>query len=329
MAETYKAAIIGCGRIAGGYQRSSGDKKVLTHAMAYTLHKNTEIAAAVDVDKNKLDAFCKEWNIGAGYTDIHNMLAEIGPDIISICSPSETHQDILKLCVDSGIKAIWCEKPIGDDYDFVKNLLGDRKIIFYVNHLRRWDDAVKKIRQLIQNGELGALLTMTLSCSKGFYESGSHIMDLICYLVGIPKNIKVISASSGEGKKGGFFTADIYMEFENGAKSFIIFNGAIFNYAEFDLLFEKGRIKSFDNGFNYKLFPIEQSSRYPGHNWVSSKGKNIRSDLDKGMFKLLDDIVKCLERGYDYKNNLKHEIESFGLFCDVYKKAKEFIECQN
>lgn len=329
MAIKYKAAIIGCGRIAGGYQKNSKDKKVLTHAKAYTVHKNTHIAAAVDIDKNKLDAFCAEWGVASGYADARKMIKEIKPDIVSICTPAETHQDILKLCLDLGIKAIWCEKPIGDNYDFVRQLLVDKNTIFYVNHLRRWDRAVGKIKEIINNEDLGALLTMTLSCSKGFYESGSHLVDLICYLAGIPKNMKVINASTGENKKGNFFTADIFMEFECGTKGLVIFNGAMFNYVEFDFLFEKGRIKSFNNGFNYKIFPIAQSSRFPGHNWLSLKGENIRSDLDRSMLKLLDDIVQSLNRDCDYKNNLKHEIESFGLFCNVYKEAREFIKCLN
>ena len=97
MVRVYKAAIIGCGKIAGGYQvNNPKDKSVLTHAKAYAVHGRTRITAAVDADRKKLSKFCKAWKIPFGYTDVKRMLAQERPDIVSICTPSQTHEDILR-----------------------------------------------------------------------------------------------------------------------------------------------------------------------------------------------------------------------------------------
>lgn len=331
MEKLYKAAIIGCGNIAGGYQVNSKDDSVWTHAKAYRTHRNTKIVAAVDIDRQKLNKFCKKWEISKAYTDVQTMLREERPDIVSICTPAEAHQDILELCIDfNDVKAFWCEKPLGEDYNFVKSLFKNKDRILYVNHLRRWDKAIEKLKYLIDNKVLGELLLFKCSSSKDFFETGSHVIDLIYYLLGKPTNIKILNVVEGiKGGKNNAFFPDIYMEFENSLKAYILFSKAAFNFFDLDLLFTKGRIKSFDNAISFKLYPVVQSRRFYGHYWLSLKGKDIDSDLDRSMLKILDSIVRSLNSGALLQNDLEFELKSFGLFCDVHNKTKEFLRCQN
>lgn len=331
MGKLYKAAIIGCGKIAGGYQFNSKDDSVWTHAKAYCAHKNTRIVAAVDTDKQKLNEFCKEWNIPKAYTDIQAMLRDEKPHIVSICTPSETHQDILKLCVDfNDVKALWCEKPIGEDYNFIRSLFKNKNKILYINHLRRWDKAIESIKHLIDNKVLGELLLFRCSSSKDFFENGSHIIDLIYYLLGSPVDIKIVNVSEGiKGRKNNTFFPDVYMEFGNSIRAHILFSKAKFNFFDLDFVFTKGMVKSFNNALNFKLYPIVKSRRFHGHDWPSLKGKDIHSDLDRSMLKILDSIVKSLNSNTSLQNDLEFELESFALFCDVHNKTKEFLRCQN
>ncbi len=43
------------------------------------------------------------------------MLKDVCLDTVSICTPTATHEVILKQGLDAGVRAIWCEKPLGRD----------------------------------------------------------------------------------------------------------------------------------------------------------------------------------------------------------------------
>ena len=45
MSNPRRALIVGCGKIAGGYNRGPSDTKILTHALAYLRHPEYELVA--------------------------------------------------------------------------------------------------------------------------------------------------------------------------------------------------------------------------------------------------------------------------------------------
>ncbi len=90
------AAIIGTGRIAGGYDEDRTDGRVFSHAGAYRAHGGFEIVACVEPDRERRAAFMKRWEIAAGYDDIDAWIADGGSaDVVSLCSPDETHEALL------------------------------------------------------------------------------------------------------------------------------------------------------------------------------------------------------------------------------------------
>ena len=78
----FKAAIIGCGNIAGGYDKKIPDSWSFTHAGAYHLCPDTELIAAADTDNNTLDRFSKKWNVRNAYIDYAEMLEKEDIDIV-------------------------------------------------------------------------------------------------------------------------------------------------------------------------------------------------------------------------------------------------------
>ena len=82
---TLRAAIVGCGQIAGGYDHNSSPSEVRTHAKAYKLQTMTELVAVADADAGQVLAFAATWDIPGHYTDFCEMLATEKPDIVSRC----------------------------------------------------------------------------------------------------------------------------------------------------------------------------------------------------------------------------------------------------
>lgn len=95
-----RAAIVGTGGIAN------------SHALAVrALPDRARLVAAVDIDEDRLAAFCARHDIPSRSTDLGRMLEAEQPDLVHICTPPGTHADIIVRCLEAGAN-VWCEKPL-------------------------------------------------------------------------------------------------------------------------------------------------------------------------------------------------------------------------
>ncbi len=85
---SYRAAIIGVGRIGSLLERDPLRSKPHTHAGWYRAHPDIELVAGVDVDAERLARFGRDWEVPAGrlFTDYRRMLDEVRPDLVSVCA---------------------------------------------------------------------------------------------------------------------------------------------------------------------------------------------------------------------------------------------------
>ena len=95
----YRVGVIGCGR------------KGTSHARAYDLNPSTELVAAADTDNENLELFCKRFGV-PGYSNYKEMLRKEKIDIAVPILPVSVNPDVVLGCVESGVKAIACEKPV-------------------------------------------------------------------------------------------------------------------------------------------------------------------------------------------------------------------------
>lgn len=70
------------------------------------------------------------------------MLNENKFDIVSICTPIQTHFEIVKKCIETGVKAIFCEKTLSyslEEAEEMLRLCKENNVIFGINYILRWD----------------------------------------------------------------------------------------------------------------------------------------------------------------------------------------------
>src|SRR5262245_1114055 len=85
-----RAIVIGCGQIAGGYNRGPGDRLVLTHALAYRRHSAYELVACVDPNARVRNEFAARWAVPAAFASLDEAIAAGNYDVASVCSPTGT-----------------------------------------------------------------------------------------------------------------------------------------------------------------------------------------------------------------------------------------------
>ncbi len=240
-----RTAIIGCGKVAGDYDEDSDAKTVNTHAKAYQLEPEADLVAIVDHDEKKAINFSKRWGNPNVYTDLLEMFKVEKPDIVSICTPTSTHTDMLEHCIKSPeIKGVWCEKPIGVDLDKAEAIVAEysrSKVVLAVNYQRKWDLQMLRIKKALKAGELGEIQKLMVYYSKGIINNGSHAIDLILDWLGNPTEITVLKAQFDYNENDP--TVDAHLKFNDSSVYLIGVDERQYTLFEMDILGKKGRIK--------------------------------------------------------------------------------------
>lgn len=102
------------------------------------------------------------------------MLKNEDLDIVSICTPINTHVQIIKDCIKHNVKAIFCEKTISyslDDSSEIVELCKKNNVVLAVNHVRRWDDFNQKIKNIITQDNYGDIYTIWWNGTPYQYKS--------------------------------------------------------------------------------------------------------------------------------------------------------------
>ena len=154
----YRAGIIGLG-FAGMESEDS-------HFKAYSECVDTEIYGLCDIDVLKVDKVVSllphDPVKSFLWTNPLAMVKQLKPNIVSICTPVETHCQIV--CdIAPYVKAINCEKPIAttlDEADIMIQVCQSYNVILQVNHQRRFAKPVMR-------------------WSRGLVNNGTHAVDLI------------------------------------------------------------------------------------------------------------------------------------------------------
>ena len=179
----YKVGIIGLGRIGSLFEEDPKiKKKPCTHAGAFTELPNTKMIAACDIRADRREKFSKTWGVTNLYEDYKEMLEKEDLDIVGICTHAPYHKEICVKAAKSGVKAIFCEKPMAcslKEADKMSEACKKNNVILAINHTRRWDTCFEKIAQVIQSGKIGDLLYMNAYSTVGLLNGVTHLFDLL------------------------------------------------------------------------------------------------------------------------------------------------------
>ena len=292
----FDALIIGGGAIAGGYDHDNpASADVLTHAKAYTLHPGFRPVACVEPDETKRRAFLERWNIPHGFAALDHV--NVPFDVASVCVPTALHSDILSALLPLRPRLVWAEKPITDDVATARQLVQayhQAGIGLCVNHLRRWAAGIAALKDEIAAGNWGALQGGTGIYTKGLLNNGSHLLDLLAFLVGPLQpvaRVRDVNEGRDEDPASDVIVAagDVHVHLRGA-------DGRAFTVFELDLLFERGRVGLTESSFTAVRRPVEASTQFPGYRMLAP-AQTQPTDLGRAMLAAADNIYHHLTAG--------------------------------
>jgi predicted dehydrogenase len=262
---SYSVLIIGAGKI-GAFFDTPQSEEVLTHAHAFSKHPGFHLLGFVDTNIDLAEQAAGIWG-GEAFTSVAEAFSRNTIDVAIVATPDKFHYAILKELAAHPLRLVFAEKPLTTLLASSEEIVGlyrERKISLAVNYTRRFVPEFIALHNEIRSGTLGGFLSGTGYYGKGTLHNGSHLIDLLRFLLGDITEIQTTSSiqdfydddpscsallSLGQG---GTFTMQAV-----DCRSYTVF--------ELDLLFEQGRIRIVDAGFVIEVYHVHESAIFSGY----------------------------------------------------------------
>jgi myo-inositol 2-dehydrogenase/D-chiro-inositol 1-dehydrogenase len=224
---TLKFGLLGAGRIG----------KV--HARAISGTPGAGLVAVADAMAPAAKAIADQY--GCAVRSIDEILASKDIDAVVICTPTDTHADLIEAFARAG-KAIFCEKPIDLSLARVKaclKVVRETKATLMVGFNRRFDPHFAAVRAEIDRGTIGTVEMVTITSrdpgappidyirrSGGIFRDMTiHDFDMARFLLG--EEITEVAAMASVlvdpeiGKAGDFDSVQVMLKTATGKQALI------------------------------------------------------------------------------------------------------------
>jgi len=298
---TLSALIVGCGNIAGGFDATRPDAAAapLTHAGAYAADGRFRLAACVEPDEGRRQEFMERWRVPAGYASIEDVARAGGRfDVVSICTPTPSHESDLAAALKLAPKLIFCEKPLAASASAAERAIQACKtaaVQLAVNFTRRWDPSVADLRQGIQEERWGRLRSVVGYYNKGLLNNGSHMLDLLGLLLGPLRVVHVgrpVNDSSADDP-----SVPVWLE-TPGEVPVQVACGHAGDYALFELqlTFADALIAMEEGGLYWRERKAMPSTAFAGYR-VAGDGTRRAGGYPQAMLRSIDNVFGAVARG--------------------------------
>ncbi len=208
---------------------------------AFSQLDDSVIVAVMSRNIARAKAFAVKHNIKRWYNDAQNLVTDPDVDAVYIATPPSTHATYAVMALQAG-KAVYVEKPLATHYDDclrINRVSAVQMKPCFVAYYRRYLPYFKKVKELIDNGAIGRVLTAQirfaaapreLDYSKAnlpwrlqpdiagggyFYDLAPHQLDLLQQFFG-----PIVEAVGYTANRGGLYqtedTVAATMKFQSG-----------------------------------------------------------------------------------------------------------------
>lgn len=328
-------AIVGCGRIA---QRH-----------AEHIHNKGELVAVCDVVKENADKLAEKYGAKAYYSIRDLLEKEKEVQVIAICSPNGLHAEHAIQSLNAGFHVL-CEKPMAltsyDCGEMIKAAERANKRLFAIKQ-NRFNPPVEAVKRVIDEGRLGKLFSVQLSCfwnrNPDYYHNSwkgtlkldggtlftqfSHFIDLLYWIVGDIKNVNAMMGNFAHKDIIEFEdTGVVILEFQNGTIGTI--NYTVNSYGKnmegsLTIFGEKGTVKiggqylnelEYQNIADYKIENLPEGNK--ANNYGNYQGSMSNHD------KVYDNLVEVLQKNAAISTSSFEGLKTVEIIEKIYRAAK-------
>jgi predicted dehydrogenase len=141
------------------------------HLKQYLECDDAQVVALCDTSEEAMTAARRRWGLQdvATFTDVEAMFREVDLDAVSICTPNDSHHDLVLAAIGAGV-AVLCEKPLAMNAAEAREMVeraDGAGVVNMTGFSKRFFPAARLANSLIQEGELGEIYAL-----EGHYVQG-------------------------------------------------------------------------------------------------------------------------------------------------------------
>lgn len=144
-------ALLGCGRIGQ------------VHARSIVMSTRAMVIAVADAQIEAAQKLALQ--TGANVSSIDAILQSKDINAIIICTPTDTHADLIEACIKAG-KAVLCEKPVSLSADRIRKCIASiakTPTTLMIGFNRRFDPNFAAVQKRIANGDIGIVEMLSIT----------------------------------------------------------------------------------------------------------------------------------------------------------------------
>ena len=144
---------IGCGEVT---EKKSGP--------AFNMIEGSKVVAVMSRDEEKVKSYAIRHNIPRWYTDAQELIGDEDVNAIYIATPPSSHATFAIMAMKAG-KPVYIEKPMAASYEDcarINRISKETGIPCFVAYYRRYLPYFQKVRQLVEEGEIGNVINIQI-----------------------------------------------------------------------------------------------------------------------------------------------------------------------
>lgn len=322
----YRYAVIGCGKPRSS-EGATGYGMSHQHAIGFKAAGCTLVAAA-DIRPENAEAFVRQHGDPSTrlYTDYRAMLAEVKPEVVSVCTWPALHAEMTLAAIDAGAKAVHCEKPMSLTFGEAKAMhtrATARGCQLTFNHQRRFNTPFVTARRLLHDQVVGRVRRIE-SITSNLYDWGTHWFDMIHCLNEESPAEWVIGQVDVRGRHT-IFGAPIegqglsLIKFRNDVRATMITGYQLPAQAQFTIHGDDGTLeieppKCGNNHVRYRN--ISTGGRW--HDVPSDEGIHGEVAIHRGCA----DVISCLQTGREPELSSRRALQATEVMFATYESSR-------
>jgi predicted dehydrogenase len=296
--DRWRAAVIGCGWIGAGVADDPRAVGIQAHAAAYRASPDTLLAGVCDTDPARAAHAAQRFGLPRGHTELAALLAEVRPQIVSVCTPDASHAAVVREVLGCAeLRAIVVEKPLAQELAQAREvveLARRRGVTLAVNYTRRFAPSHVQARRRIAAGEIGRVVAVNGLYTKGVLHNGSHWFDLARWLVGDIVRVQAWPAGAAAAADP---TCHVRVGFAHGQSGFLTgLDEAHFTAFELDCIGSAGRLRISDSGMRLDWYGVGDSPYYSGYRTLLAQPAVAGGFADAAL-RVVEDTVMAARSG--------------------------------
>jgi UDP-N-acetyl-2-amino-2-deoxyglucuronate dehydrogenase len=313
-----KAALIGCGA------------RGRSHAVGFQGSQKAKLTCLSDLRMEACQALNDEFSLSASlYTDHREMLAKEKPEMACIVLWPGLHLPVFRDCVEAGVKAVLCEKPMAptwEDCQEMSRLAEESGVILAFSHQRRYAKGCIAARRLIKEGVIGKPLHLHLFSPPNILDCGTHTLDQAMSFLGEKSGKWVLGAVDASQPISWFgveadYVAAGQIVFEDGIRATIQCGGPDMDiWGGVRITGEDGFLEVYWDG------QISRAVVYKDPSWTLPP---IEEDTpDDHMTAYIDDVSHCLLSGGEPETSHTKALRAAEIIYGFLLSAKQRVRLE-